>query len=270
MSYGSGSGSSAYTRAESYGNNAIDWIPIFFGGAAHLKVRAAIRYAQLFLFSIITSGCLSGIACGALANAPVWSAKPYSYVLINQDVRDALKEFGRNLNIPILLSDKVGGRVRGEVRADTAGAFLTKLAEANGLIWYYDGSILYINSSEEFATQIISLGRADGQRVIDEIKRLNLMDERFSIKSTPKAPALRVSGTPAFVAMVQQVIAAIQPPPPAGTETPRVRVFRGGKLSELVEDTAQSDSATVARKLIPARQPLQKDQSGTEMKRSVE
>nr|WP_256473286.1 secretin N-terminal domain-containing protein [Phyllobacterium sp. 21LDTY02-6] len=181
---------------------------------------------------------LFALACPVSASEPPWAATRYSYVLINQDIRDALREFGRNLNIPVTISDKIRGQVRGEVRADTAGAFLARLAEANGLIWYYDGSILHINSNEEFSTQIIDLGRASGTKVLDEVRQLNLMDERFSIRATPNAPALRVSGPPAFIAMVQQVVSTVQPPPQATADDPRVRVFRGGQNNEVAEDLA--------------------------------
>ncbi|UXN58303.1 type III secretion protein [Phyllobacterium zundukense] len=206
-----------------------------------------VGHSRALVFSVATAACFLGAPFASFARAPDWSGKPYSYVLINQDVRDALREFGRNLNIPVTLSDKIRGQVRGEVRADTAGAFLTRLAEANGLIWYYDGTILHINSSEEFATQIIDLGRANGEVVVDEVARLDLMDDRFSIKSTPNAPALRVSGPPAFIAMVQQVVSTVQPPPQATADDPRVRVFRGGQNNEVVEEIAQSDSTASER-----------------------
>lgn len=207
-----------------------------------MTIPIAAGHLRALAYSSATAVFLLGTSYHVLANTPDWSAKPYSYILINQDIRDALKEFGRNLNIPVSLSDRIRGQVKGEVRAETAGAFLTKLAEANGLIWYYDGSILYINPSEEFATQIIDAGRANGAMVIEEVKRLNLMDDRFSIKSTPNAPALRVSGPPAFIAMVQQVVSTVQPPPLATADDPRVRVFRGGQNNEITEQFAQPES----------------------------
>lgn len=209
-----------------------------------MTIPIAAGHLRALAYSCVTAVFILGAPYQVLANTPDWSAKRYSYILINQDIRDALKEFGRNLNIPVSLSDKIRGQVRGEVRADTAGAFLTKLAEANGLIWYYDGSILYINSSDEFATQILDSGRADGAMVIEEVKRLSLMDDRFSIKYTPNASALRVSGPPAFIAMVQQVVANVQPPPLATADDPRVRVFRGGQNNEVTENFAQPETRT--------------------------
>ncbi len=182
----------------------------------------------------------------AFAEAPRWYDSRYSYVLINQDVRDALKEFGRNLSLPVVLSDRIRGQVRGEIREQTAGGFLDKLTQANGLIWYFDGSILHINASDEFSTQIINIGRANGRSVIDEIERLDLMDERFSVRATANAPALRVSGPPPFIAMVKQVAASIQPPPAMQVDDPRVRIFRGGQRDEVTADLVETDRQTAA------------------------
>src|SRR5262247_962222 len=68
-----------------------------------------------------------GGACGLVAvsallfpmlsarGVPSWFARPFQYVVINQDVRGVLTEFGRNMGVPVILSDKVGGRVRGEL-----------------------------------------------------------------------------------------------------------------------------------------------------------
>lgn len=172
----------------------------------------------------------------AFAGTPRWYSSRYDYVLINQDVRDALQEFGRNLSVPVVLTDKVRGQVRGEVRSETAGDFLDRLTQANGLNWYFDGSVLHISTSDEFSTQIINVGRATGQAVLDEIERLDLMDERFSVLATANAPALRVSGPPTFIAMVKQVVSTVQPPPAAQMDDPRVRIFRGGKQNEVADD----------------------------------
>ncbi|WP_153020357.1 type III secretion protein [Paramesorhizobium deserti] len=173
--------------------------------------------------------------------------RPYAYVLIDQDAPSALREFGRNLGIPIDISDRVRGQVRGEIRARTAGEFLRELAAANGLVWYFDGSVLHVNSSEEFTTQIIDAGRASGATVLDEMQRLRLTDPRFSIYFTPHSSALRVSGPPSYIAMVRQVVSTVQPPPQTQADDPRVRVFRGGRRDELVTSRPTLTAETASR-----------------------
>jgi type III secretion protein C len=203
-------------------------------------MKMVILTGRLYVFAIATLAS-AGLAS---AEAPRWYDGRYSYLLINQDVRDALKEFGRNLSLPVVLSDRIRGQVRGEIREETAGGFLDKLTQANGLIWYFDGSILHINTSDEFSTEIINIGRANGGTVIDEIERLDLMDERFSVRATANAPALRVSGPPPFIAMVKQVVSTVQPPPETQVDDPRVRIFRGGQRDEVAADLADKGRET--------------------------
>ena len=212
-------------------------------------------------------------ACGLLAVSavlfptlsagghPSWFARPFQYVVINQDVRGILTEFGRNMGVPVILSDKVGGRVRGEViertkSKETAGEFLTRLAEANGLTWYFDGSILYMSVDQEFSTQLVEVGTLTSDAIVAELRRLALMDDRFAVRSAGDVGLISVSGPPAFVAIVRQVIEKLRPPPTIAGDDPRVRVFRGGAPAEVVRtppevtrtpplDVAQSQSAAM-------------------------
>src|SRR5262245_25148380 len=208
-----------------------------------------------------------GGACGLLAVStllfptlsaearPIWFARPFQYVVINQDVRGVLTEFGRNVSVPVILSDKVGGRVRGEVvertksqkSQQTAGEFLNRLAEANGLTWYFDGSILYVSVDQEFSTQLVEVGSLTSDAIVAELRRLILMDDRFSVRSAGNAGVISVSGPPAFVSIVRQVVDKLRPPAPVAGDDPRVRVFRGGAPAEVVRtplDAAQSRSRT--------------------------
>ena len=146
-------------------------------------------------------------ACAAESSG--WSARPFQYVVLKQDVRGILAELGRNAGVTVILSDKVGGRVHGKVveRAKnesappTAGEFLNRLAEANALTWYFDGSILYVSADQEYSTQFIEVGTLKPDAIVAELRRLSLMDERFSVRSAANAGLLSVSGPPAFIAV---------------------------------------------------------------------
>jgi len=178
---------------------------------------------------------------------PAWFARPFQYVVINQDVRGILTELGHNVGVPVILSEKVGGRVHGKVvdraknEADraTAGEFLNRLAEANALTWYFDGSILYVSADQEYSTQFIEVGNLKPDAIVGELRRLALLDERFSVRSADNAGLLSASGPPAFIAVVRQVVEKMRPPPIVAGDDPRVRVFRGGAPAEVVR--AQSD-----------------------------
>jgi type II secretory pathway component GspD/PulD (secretin) len=212
-------------------------------GAFHpLKASSSLpRLKRIALWVCVASAWICP-AIALAASRPGWFERPFHYVVINQDVRGILTEFGRNVGVPVILSDKVGGRVRGDVAAraknvaepPTAGEFLSHLTEANALTWYFDGSILYLSADQEFSTQLIEVGVLSPDAIITELKRLSLLDERFSVRSAGNAGLISVSGPPAFIAIVRQIVDKMRPPPAVAGDDPRVRVFRGGAPAEVV------------------------------------
>lgn len=194
---------------------------------------------RLRLGFVASSGLLAAsLLAGAISPAsaaPEWAAKPFHYVVVDQDVRGVLTEFGRNVGVPVVLTDKVRGRARGELKADTAGEFLKKICEAQDLTWYFDGSILHVSADEEFATQIVDIGSVGTQALDRELDRLGVRDPRFSIRMTADSPLVGVSGPPAFIAVVRDTAERMKPPPRVAGDDPRVRVFRGGAQTEAVK-----------------------------------
>ncbi len=166
--------------------------------------------------------------------APAWSRSPYNYVVLDQDVRVALTEFGRNVGLPVVLSDAVNGRVRGRIEAKTAGEFIDRLAATNGLVWYFDGSVLHVSADREFVTRVIDAGRLRGDVIANEMRDLGLVDERFSLRAARNGNVITVSGPPAYINVVNQLVERLQPEPVIAGDDPRVRVFRGGVLTEVV------------------------------------
>lgn len=189
----------------------------------------------------LASGGALIFVSGAAAAAPPWAEKPYQYVVVDQDVRGILTEFGRNLGVPVVLTDKVRGRARGEIKAETASEFLKKVTEAQDLTWYFDGSILHVSADEEFATQIIDAGAIDGRAIERELDRLGVADPRFAIRATPNSSLIGVSGPPAFVAVVRETAERLKPPPRVAGDDPRVRVFRGGAQAEVVRTDSRPE-----------------------------
>jgi type II secretory pathway component GspD/PulD (secretin) len=179
----------------------------------------------------------------ALGMEPKWPSGPYKYLVIDQDIKGVVVEFGRNAGLPVDVSDQVTGRLRGQVAAATATAreFLDSLCDSQNLIWYFDGAVLHVNAKAEIRTELVSLGRFSREEATEKLTALGVADARFPVRSTDNASVISVSGPPKFVSMVRQ---ALQPLPPAredsrGDEV-RVRVFRGGAVSAPPEISAAS------------------------------
>jgi type II secretory pathway component GspD/PulD (secretin) len=173
--------------------------------------------------------------CGqAFAAEPNWPAGLYKYVVIDQDIRDLLVEFGRNIDIPVKMSDQVKGRIHGPFEITTAEQFLKNICASLGLIWYFDGSVMHINVAREIETAFIDLGRLPPNELSAKLVKLGYADPRYPIKTTASADVVSVSGPPPYLSLIRQTVAAMlrSAPRPAREENvpdePRVRVFRGG------------------------------------------
>ena len=70
--------------------------------------------------ALTAAAILIGTPQVAAAMDPKWPPGPYKYVVIEQELKDALIEFGRNINVPVKVSDEVKGKLRGDVGAGGA------------------------------------------------------------------------------------------------------------------------------------------------------
>jgi type III secretion protein C len=166
---------------------------------------------------------------------PKWPSGPYRYIVVDQDIRDILAEFGRNMNVTVKVSERVlVHRIRGRLPVSGAKEFLNRLCDSYGLVWYFDGAVLHINGTGEVNTELVNIGTGNPGSVAEKLQALGIADPRYSIRSTADSGILSVSGPPAYIALIRQTVAAMQKPvvprsarEVQGGDDVRVRVFRG-------------------------------------------
>ena len=173
---------------------------------------------------LAAAAILVGVPQIARALDPNWPPGPYKYVVIEQDLKDALIEFGRNINVPVKVSDEVKGKLRGDLGSGSAEEFFKRLTASQGLVWYFDGSVLHVNSASELRTEVIDLGRILPTDVVSKLSKLGIADPRYPIRTTPGSSLISVSGPPPYIVLVRQTLIAM------ARQDTRVRVFRGSPM----------------------------------------
>jgi type II secretory pathway component GspD/PulD (secretin) len=184
---------------------------------------------------LVVAGVAATYSCSmASAAEPPWPTGPYKYLVIDQDVKDVLQEFGATTDIPLAVSEQVKGHVRGPLPITTADKFLKQICESEGLVWYFDGTKLYVNAASEIDSLMIVLGQLHLQDLSDRLDKLGIADSRYPLKPTQNGDVVMVSGPPRYLALVSQTYDAMRKsmaPRPAAEngvgDEPRVRVFRG-------------------------------------------
>ncbi|MGX1789176.1 type III secretion protein [Bosea sp. NPDC055332] len=186
----------------------------------------------------------SGLLCLLIGAVPIraaesdWQHKPYNYVAIDQDLRSALVEFGRNLRLPVKLGDDVKGRLRAMPASGDAKGFLERLGQAHGLIWYFDGTTLHVDAQSALQTELVALNGASPAQLDQMLRHLGVADSRFPLRSGGARGVIAVSGPPAYRHLVREALsqlkgghdtaASSRPAATPADAAAKVRVFRGG------------------------------------------
>jgi type III secretion protein C len=168
---------------------------------------------------------------------PRWADTPYKYIIIDQDIRDVLTEFGQNLKIPVKISETLAGRrIRGGMDGTSdrsAQDFLQTLCDSYGCVWYFDGTFLHISGQNEVGTELVELNRLRPEDALRQLGDLQLNDPRFSVRVTDDGRMLLVAGPPAYRSAVRRRASGLRSDAKGASETrmkesPEVQVFRGG------------------------------------------
>jgi type III secretion protein C len=200
---------------------------------AHAAFTRAVRTG---LAAVLLCICL---ALPAHCLEPKWPAGPYRYMVIDQDLKGVLTEFGRNIDLPVQVSDLVKGRLRGRLPAGTAREFLDRLCESYGLVWYFDGAVLHVSVKSEMKTELINLPRLapDELKALPvKLEELGIADRRFPIRMAADTSVISIAGPPPYVSLVRETLTKFdqlttRTQDHGGADDPRVRVFRGGATS---------------------------------------
>jgi type III secretion protein C len=165
-----------------------------------------------------------------------WPTASYDYVVINQDLRTVLEQFGVNTGLRIVLSDAVQGRVHGGLPPAPPRQFLEHLTEMFGLDWYYDGAAIAVSAKSEAETRLMTLKDTSFSQFRSALESAGFLDPRYQLRPGPETNAAIASGPPQYLAMVKQVAAMLpsnQGPKPDLPTRHNLNVIRGSSISHI-------------------------------------
>ena len=152
-----------------------------------------------------------------------WFGLDYPYLVVDQALPDALREFGHNLDISVEVSASIKGRVRRYDHEGSAGDFLSYLASKHDLQWVFDRGHLFVSSADEQIDRYWSAGAAAVGTVEAALNDAGIEDPRFPIGYNTGQGALSLSAPPRYVALAAPVIDRVLAPEVTRT----VNVIRG-------------------------------------------
>lgn len=157
-----------------------------------------------------------------------WATTAFDYNVVDQDLRQVFREYGRQLGIIVQLSDNVRGRARNLNADSTAEEFLERIATEYDLVWYYDGSILHVATTAEVMRQALPTGGLSFERLSEAVNQHSKTDPRLGLRPGPDPDLVYVTGPASYFSFVQETAASLEEVRPV-----RIRIWRGTKLETL-------------------------------------
>jgi type III secretion protein C len=114
-----------------------------------------------------------------------------------------LNALSGELHKPMIASDKVRRkRVTGKFDLSHSYALLARLSASMSLLWYDDGSSIYVYDNSEIRSAVVSMQRATVLELREFIRETRLCDPRFPIRGDNLSGTFYVTGAPIYVNLV--------------------------------------------------------------------
>lgn len=133
-----------------------------------------------------------------------WKPEQYSLQVREEALPTVLQNFCADQGIYSMISERVVGTVSGQFTKLEPAEFLNRLTAAYSLIWYYDGTVLYIYHSSEMASEMLNMQFAKIDRFLTALDTVQILDQRFPIRALETEGLVYVSGPPRYVELVLQ------------------------------------------------------------------
>jgi type III secretion protein C len=167
--------------------------------------------------------CATLAATAAQAADVPWRKEKFSYMTRGQSLRDFLRHFGSSQGLTVVVDPAVEGSVVGNYNM-TPQNVMSMLEAQHGLIWYYDGNILYVYPSGQAQSQTIRLNYGTVAQFRQTLVKLNIPDKRFPITYDKDTNTALVGGPKRYVDLINEVAHSIDQKEGSGGTTD-IQVF---------------------------------------------
>lgn len=148
------------------------------------------------------------IVLNASAAEIAWRTDTFSYMARDKPLQEFLREFAASQGLTAVIAPEVEGKVNGKFEL-TPRSMLELMATSFGLLWYYDGRVLFVQPASEISSEVIRLGTTTVDELNATLLSLNILDSRYPIAFDSRQNTVVVSGPNRYVELVKQAARAI-------------------------------------------------------------
>ncbi|AJC21250.2 EscC/YscC/HrcC family type III secretion system outer membrane ring protein [Pandoraea pulmonicola] len=126
------------------------------------------------------------------------------FIARKEPVEQLFKAIGSEIHKATRLSSKARQyRISGEFDLRRPFELIERVTSSLGLIWYFDGQIIYVYDNSEVASAMLAVSSDTVDSLVSSLKKSALYDSRFPIKHAVGTDLVYVSGPPKYVEVVQ-------------------------------------------------------------------
>lgn len=149
--------------------------------------------------------------------------KRFVYRAEGKRLADVLQDFAASQGWPAVVGDGVDGVVSASFDTTPEG-FLNAISKAYGVLWYHDGTALYLYPSSAIQSRLFRLKGYSREEVMGLLASLHLGDKRFALRFDDAQHTLLVYGPPRHIELIAQALESLDQGATEGNERV-VRVF---------------------------------------------
>lgn len=133
----------------------------------------------------------------------------FPYQASAADIEQVLSDVTRQAGVVARIGDAVEGEVTIDNGDGRLADVLDQTASQVGAVWWYDGTILHVDSDATLTTLFVDPQGLSVEAITREMEALGLYDPRFEIRSSSNGAILRISGPQGYVDQVVSLITTL-------------------------------------------------------------
>ena len=172
--------------------------------AANLRKTPAVR----LLIPVLALMLLASPCPGAEAGVP-FAGRHFTYRADGKKLSEVLQDFAASQGLPVVIDPGVEGTVNANFNTQPE-QFLAAMTRTYGVIWYYDGTTLFIYPSRAMQSRVFRMRGYDRQQVRQMLGSLGLGDARFPLRFDDANQTLLAYGPPRHIELVATVLGELE------------------------------------------------------------
>ncbi|MDR0418124.1 MAG: hypothetical protein LBH08_01655 [Puniceicoccales bacterium] len=142
---------------------------------------------------------------GDPANCIPWKTSEYYHFAKNQELKELVRNFCAAQSMDVVISDSIGDIVNGKFSNISPKQFWKDIVNAYGLVWFFDGSMMYVYKSSEVTSAVYQMSRDEMRTLVKVIAQLGWLSSNVTFRPMETAEILVVSGPPKLMLLLEEL-----------------------------------------------------------------